>query len=78
MEKELVKWVRDTYGPKGTPSKIIFVTKLPKTRSGKIMRRVIKAVAVGASLGDITTLEDEAAVEEVKQGYEELVKAVRR
>jgi len=78
MEKELVKWVRDTYGPIGTPSKIIFVTKLPKTRSGKIMRRVIKAVAVGASLGDITTLEDEAAVEEVKQGYEELVKAVRR
>jgi acetyl-CoA synthetase len=78
MEKELVKWVRDTYGPIGTPSKIIFVTKLPKTRSGKIMRRVIKAVAVGASLGDITTLEDEAAVEEVKQGYEELVKDVRR
>ncbi len=78
MEKELVKWVRDTYGPIGTPSKIIFVTKLPKTRSGKIMRRVIKAVAVGASLGDITTLEDEAAVDEVKQGYEELVKAIKR
>jgi len=77
MERELVKWVRDTYGPIGTPSKIIFVTKLPKTRSGKIMRRVIKAVAVGASLGDVTTLEDEAAVDEVKQGYEELMKAVR-
>jgi len=77
MEKELVSWVRETYGPIGTPSKIIFVSKLPKTRSGKIMRRVVKAVAVGAPLGDITTLEDEAAVEEVRQAYEELRKAVR-
>jgi acetyl-CoA synthetase len=77
MEKELVSWVRERYGPIGTPSKIIFVSKLPKTRSGKIMRRVVKAVAVGASLGDITTLEDEAAVDEVRQGYEELRKAVR-
>ncbi|MCS7137142.1 MAG: acetate--CoA ligase, partial [Candidatus Caldarchaeum sp.] len=78
MVEQLVKHVRESYGPIATPSGIVFVEKLPKTRSGKIMRRLIKAVAVGASLGDITTLEDEAAVEEVKQSYEELVKAVRR
>lgn len=46
--------------------------KLPKTRSGKIMRRVLKAVAEGKALGDLTTLEDEASVEEVKRAYEEL------
>ncbi len=78
LVKELTNWVRDVYGPIGTPSGIIIVEKLPKTRSGKIMRRLIKAVAIGADLGDVTTLEDEAAVEEVKQSYEMLVKASKR
>jgi len=41
------------------------VGSVPKTRSGKIMRRVIKAIVEGEALGDITTLEDPAAVEEV-------------
>jgi acetyl-CoA synthetase len=40
------------------PSKIEFVDKLPKTRSGKIMRRVLKAQAQGQPLGDLSTLED--------------------
>ncbi|MEM2237190.1 MAG: acetate--CoA ligase [Candidatus Caldarchaeum sp.] len=78
MAEELFKWVRNVYGPIATPSGVIFVERLPKTRSGKIMRRLIKAVATGTSLGDITTLEDEAAVEEVKQSYEELVKALEK
>jgi len=47
------------------------VGKLPKTRSGKIMRRVIRAVATRAEVGDITTLEDEASVEEIKKALEE-------
>jgi len=64
--------VRDTFGPIAEPSQIFFVNKLPKTRSGKIMRRLIKAIADGKPLGDITTLEDEASVEEVKQVYENL------
>jgi acetyl-CoA synthetase len=42
------------------------------------MRRLVKAVAMGSPLGDITTLEDEAAVEEVKKAYEEFVKSLRR
>jgi hypothetical protein len=50
------------------------VESLPKTRSGKIMRRVIKAVAMGKSLGDLTTIEDETSVEEVKRAYESLRK----
>ncbi|TRM79144.1 acetyl-coenzyme A synthetase, partial [Sulfolobus sp. A20-N-F6] len=44
---------------------IHFVKALPKTRSGKVMRRVIKAVMLGSSAGDISTLEDEASMEEI-------------
>jgi len=52
-------------GPGATPAAGHFVGSGPKTRSGKIMRRVIKAIVEGEALGDITTLEDQAAVEEV-------------
>ncbi len=59
------------------PKEIVFVRALPKTRSGKIMRRLLRAVLLGAPLGDVTTLEDEATVEEVKTAYEELRKQIR-
>jgi acetyl-CoA synthetase len=72
LRKELHNWVRKTVGPIADPGKIFFVSSLPKTRSGKIMRRVLKAVLTNQSLGDITTLEDQASVEEVKQAYERL------
>jgi len=62
-------------GARATPDEVYFVTMLPKTRSGKIMRRVLKAVATDASIGDLTTLEDEASVEEVIKAYHELKKA---
>jgi acetyl-CoA synthetase len=55
---------------------VYLVSKLPKTRSGKIMRRLLKSIAAGDKIGDITTLEDEAAVDEVRQAYEDLKKAV--
>ena len=67
--------VRKTIGPIATPDSIYFARMLPKTRSGKIMRRVIKAVAAGADIGDITTIEDDASVEEVKQAISTLLKA---
>jgi len=54
------------------PETIYFVSKLPKTRSAKIMRRVVKAVVEGRAIGDITTLEDESSVEEMKNAYGEL------
>jgi acetyl-CoA synthetase len=78
LVEELKEWVRSNYGHIAVPSNIFFVAKLPKTRSGKIMRRLVKAVAMGSPLGDITTLEDEAAVEEVKKAYEEFVKSLGR
>jgi len=58
LKKELVLQVRMQIGPIATPDEIEFVEKLPKTRSGKIMRRVLKAQELGLPVGDISTLED--------------------
>jgi acetyl-CoA synthetase len=58
LADELRQHVSDHLGPIGKPEKITFVDKLPKTRSGKIMRRVLKARAQGLSEGDISTLEE--------------------
>ena len=58
LKGELVAHVRYHLGPIGTPAEIEFVSKLPKTRSGKIMRRLLKAKEAGLELGDTTTLED--------------------
>jgi acetyl-CoA synthetase len=60
------------------PEQVYFTTKLPKTRSGKIMRRVLKAVAEKAAIGDLSTLEDEAAVDEVIRSYRELEEAQKQ
>ncbi|GAF87624.1 unnamed protein product, partial [marine sediment metagenome] len=72
LKKEIVRHLRQAIGPIATPDEIYFVESLPKTRSGKIMRRVLKAVASGQSLGDLTTLEDKASVDEVVKAYESL------
>ena len=72
LRAELVKHIRNTIGPIATPDAIVMVNKLPKTRSGKIMRRLLKAVLSGAPLGDTSTLEDEASVEDIKATYEEM------
>jgi acetyl-CoA synthetase len=67
----LEKHLREVIGPVATPDELHFVTKLPKTRSGKIMRRVLKAIVTETPMGDVTTLEDETSVEEARQAYEE-------
>jgi acetyl-CoA synthetase len=54
----IVEHVRYHLGPIGTPAELEFVPKLPKTRSGKIMRRLLKAQEAGLDLGDVTTLEE--------------------
>jgi acetyl-CoA synthetase len=58
LEKELKGWVGKEISPIARPELIEFVESLPKTRSGKIMRRVLKAKELGESLGDISTLEE--------------------
>ncbi len=72
LKNELKDTVRKTVGPVASLKDVIFVSKLPKTRSAKIMRRVVKAVAIGKPPGDTTTLDDEASVEEVKNAYAQL------
>jgi acetyl-CoA synthetase len=72
LKSELVSHVRQAIGPVATPSEIYFVGSLPKTRSGKIMRRVLKAVASGQTIGDVTTLDDQTSVEEAQRAYNEL------
>ncbi len=74
LRKKIGEHLRHVIGPIATPDEVYFVDSLPKTRSGKIMRRVIKAVAQGKSLGDLTTIEDETSVEDVKRAYESLRK----
>ncbi|MDO9325203.1 MAG: acetate--CoA ligase [Methanoregula sp.] len=58
LRQDLMYHVRMTLGPVAVPQEIEFVDKLPKTRSGKIMRRVLKAKEMGMDLGDISTLEE--------------------
>ena len=58
LKKDLLHHVRNTLGPIAMPHEIDFVEKLPKTRSGKIMRRVLKAKEMGIDPGDISTLEE--------------------
>jgi acetyl-CoA synthetase len=72
LSEELKQHVRKVIGPVATPDAIYFTRLLPKTRSGKIMRRVIKAVAAGGPIGDLSTLEDGASVDEVRQAIETL------
>ncbi|WP_393971101.1 acetate--CoA ligase [Oxyplasma meridianum] len=68
------KNIRENLGPIYVPEEIHIVKTLPKTRSGKIMRRVVKAVALNQFPGDISTLENTASVEEVKEAIEEFRK----
>lgn len=76
VREELRRWIRERIGAIAEPKSIFVVSKLPKTRSGKIMRRIMRALATGKPIGDVTTLEDEAAVEEVKTAYEALLKEI--
>lgn len=70
LRNEIREKVSQIIGPIAKPDKIQFVSGLPKTRSGKIMRRILRKVAEGDTnnLGDITTLLDPAVVDEIKAG----------
>ncbi len=78
LESELIKTVRTQVGSIATIKQIYFVNKLPKTRSGKIMRRLLKAIANNDEVGDVSTLEDGAAVNEVQSAFDELKKSLNQ
>ncbi|MBA2266124.1 MAG: acetate--CoA ligase [Chloroflexi bacterium] len=78
LRDELLATVRDQLGPVAVIGEVTFVGMLPKTRSGKIMRRVLKAVALDRDPGDITTIEDEGSVEEARGALADLKAAIPR
>jgi acetyl-CoA synthetase len=67
LRKELVGWVRKEIGPIAAPDLIQFAPSLPKTRSGKIMRRILRKIAEDefGNLGDTSTLADPAVVDDL-------------
>ena len=67
LKVELVKWVRREIGPIATPDHIQWAPGLPKTRSGKIMRRILRKIAENdpGNLGDTSTLADPAVVDDL-------------
>jgi acetyl-CoA synthetase len=72
LKQELLRTVRTELGPVAVIGELNFVDMLPKTRSGKIMRRVLKAVILDRDPGDISTIEDEGSVEEAREAWEQM------
>ena len=66
LEKEVMAKVDSLLGAIGRPKRVHFITQLPKTRSGKVLRRSIQAIAEGRDPGDLTTLDDPAGIQMVK------------
>jgi acetyl-CoA synthetase len=71
LAEELRQHVARKIGAIAKPDDIIFAADLPKTRSGKIMRRLLRDIAEGKALGDTTTLADPAVVQLLKSKYED-------
>jgi acetyl-CoA synthetase len=71
LVQELKEYVAKRIGAIARPADIFFTAELPKTRSGKIMRRLLRDIAEGRVLGDTTTLADPTVVQQLKQMYEE-------
>ena len=66
LEGEIMKRVDGDLGAVARPSRVRFVSVLPKTRSGKLLRRAIQAVCEGRDAGDLTTMDDPAALEQIR------------
>jgi acetyl-CoA synthetase len=71
LREELREHVVTEIGVIARPAELVITADLPKTRSGKIMRRLLRDIADGRALGDMTTLADPEVVERLKQRYEE-------
>ena len=78
LKKELHETVRHELGPVAVIGEINIVSMLPKTRSGKIMRRVLKAVILDKDPGDITTIEDEGSVTEAREAWQQMKEELAR
>ncbi|HWC30210.1 MAG TPA: acetate--CoA ligase [Dehalococcoidia bacterium] len=77
LRKEVIDTVRRELGPIAVIGELNFVNGLPKTRSGKIMRRVLKAVTLDVDPGDISTIEDEGSVEDAREAWSQMKASIR-
>jgi acetyl-CoA synthetase len=78
LRQAVLETIRRQLGPVAVVGELNFVTMLPKTRSGKIMRRVLKAVTLDKDPGDITTIEDEGSVEEARLAWSQMKAEIAR
>ena len=78
LRKALLDTIRHELGPIAVIGELNFVSMLPKTRSGKIMRRVLKAVILDRDPGDITTIEDEVSVDEARTAWQQMKTEIKR
>jgi acetyl-CoA synthetase len=78
LEKQLITKIRNDVGAIASPKQIYFVSKLPKTRSGKIMRRLLKSIANNEKIGDVSTLEDGTAVTEIQNVFDDIQKTIQK
>jgi acetyl-CoA synthetase len=71
LRTKIIDNIRSTIGPVASHDQVYFVDALPKTRTGKVLHRILKSIVNGEEkeLGDISTLQDQAAIEEIKQVY---------
>ncbi|MOA68318.1 Acetyl-coenzyme A synthetase [compost metagenome] len=67
----MIAQVAAQLGAIANPARVYFVNQLPKTRSGKVLRRSIQALAEGRDPGDLTTLDDPAGIEQIRQSIEQ-------
>jgi propionyl-CoA synthetase len=67
LEGEIMKTVNEQLGALARPARVHFVTLLPKTRSGKMLRRAIQAVCEQRDPGDLTTIDDPTSLQQIKQ-----------
>jgi propionyl-CoA synthetase len=70
LEKEVIAKVASQLGAIANPARVYFVNQLPKTRSGKVLRRSIQALAEGRDPGDLTTLDDPTGLEQVREAVQ--------
>jgi acetyl-CoA synthetase len=78
LRRELLETVRRELGPIAVIGDLNFVSMLPKTRSGKIMRRVLKAVTLNLDPGDISTIEDAGSVQDAREAWEAMRNEIAR
>ena len=77
LKTEILQTIRRELGPIAVIGELNFVDALPKTRSGKIMRRVLKAVTLDTDPGDISTIEDEGSVEDARSAWQDMRTSLR-